>query len=183
MMKMLCLASEEEIETEKKEKKRQEMKRNPTTIMSLHGAADSNAQRTTENDGCPWILTILVLDASQFQLKNRWSKTEKNICKISPSVSQNKAKHTARFTSEQESEPRKKEKNKNQFFISKRKIDNFWFFNSFHPILSHITSKYLLRKLLYFREATLGEKQNRKNIEKKTIKKLKWCYNLWSAWL
>lgn len=38
---MLCLASEEE---RKRQEIKNEMKRNPTTIMSLHGAAASNAQ-------------------------------------------------------------------------------------------------------------------------------------------
>lgn len=76
---------------------------------------------------------------------------------------------------------------RNQFFISRRKIDNFfWFLFSFlHPFfsLSHrrrIFSEnyFIFKRLLFF--LLLGEKQ-KETKHKKTIKKLKWCYNLWSV--
>lgn len=79
------------------------------------------------------------------------------------------------------------QRRRNQFFISRRKIDNFLFLDSCFLFFSSILlpfspPSYLLRKLLHFQEATSSfVRWEAERNTRKQSKNLKWCYNLWSV--
>lgn len=150
-MKMLCLARKEE---EKKGWKEWNETKPNNNNESTHGAELLlQTLKTKRKKSCPWISYNSGLGAQEFRLKNRWSKTRNEEHRFPSCV--------PKIDSTQ---PRRR----NQFFISRRKIDNFWFLFSFLSILLFLINV-SSSKITSFQEATLGEKQKR-NEEKNNQK-------------
>lgn len=181
-MKMLCLASRKgrKESTRRHSKEWNETKPNNNNE-STHGAAAASERTAQQQKSCPWISYNSGFGCLQRgfnwktdEAKRAKKKNETNIYLLDSPFGlcpKNGSTH------QPESPCRRR---RNQFFISRRKIDNFWFLFSFFlffcPFFYGVSSP----KITSFSRG-YSPVRNRKKETQKTIKKLKWCYNLWSV--
>lgn len=167
-MKMLCLASRKgrKESTRRHSKEWNETKPNNNNE-STHGAAAASERTAQQQKSCPWISYNSGFGCLQRgfnwktdEAKRAKKKNETNIYLLDSPFGlcpKNGSTH------QPESPGRRR---RNQFFISRRKIDNFWFlFSFFLFFLSILLRRIFSENYFIFKRLLAGEKQKERNTE------------------